>query len=75
MKARLIQNIEEALAEKSEVSTKLFIGEVERLKEKYNSEWISDYMTKDEQKNINRLKESADKWNMAYEQFIDNEFY
>lgn len=32
-------------------------------------------MTKDEQKNINRLKESADKWNMAYEQFIDNEFY
>lgn len=75
MKARLIQNIEEALAEKAEVSTKLFIGEVERLKEKYNSEWISDYMTKDEQKNINRLKESADKWNMAYEQFIDNEFY
>lgn len=75
MKVRLIQNIEEALAEKSEVSTKLFIGEVERLKEKYNSEWISDYMTKDEQKNINRLKESADKWNMAYEQFIDNEFY
>ena len=75
MKARLIQNIEEALAEKSEVSTKLFIGEVERLKEKYNSEWISDYMTKDEQKNINRLKENADKWNMAYEQFIDNEFY
>ena len=75
MKARLIQNIEEALAEKAEVSTKLFIGEVERLKEKYNSEWISDYMTKDEQKNINRLKESADKWNMAYDQFIDNEFY
>lgn len=75
MKARLIQNIEEALAEKSEVSTKLFIGEVERLKEKYNSEWISDYMTKDEQKNINRLKENADKWNIAYEQFIDNEFY
>lgn len=31
MKARLIQNIEEALAEKAEVSTKLFIGEVERL--------------------------------------------
>ena len=74
MKAQLILDIRELVYEKANKTREMYDKEVEKLENKYKTDWLSDHMTAYENDKLHELKESYERWEKVCEDFENNEF-
>lgn len=74
MKAQAILNIKELIHEKADTSKELYEKEVDKLENKYKTDWLSDHMTAYESDKLHELKENYEKWTKVCEDFDNHEF-
>ena len=74
MKARTILEIRNLLQDKAKSSEEEYANESNRLKKKYNTDWITDHCEDEELYKLNKLKSEKDKWKKVFDEFENNEF-